>query len=185
MQVEVAGRKKLTAANGKFIVPEGASWYPGLAEGILRGVHLEILPAVRVEDVFVRTTVGPDVLNAQVTLANDTDAPAVVSLAPAVESANGANFEYPKIAEVTCDLPAKTIRTVDLKDVPWAAGTASYWWPNVPYRPGLSCAASSSRAGGQGRRARGAALRPTLRLPTVPGRGQPLRVEWHPLQSAR
>ena len=56
VQVEVAGRKKLMAANGKFIVPEGASWFPGLAEGILRGVHLEILPAVRVEDVFVRTT---------------------------------------------------------------------------------------------------------------------------------
>ena len=65
MRVEVAGRKKLVAANGKFLVPEGASWYPGLADGILRGVHLEILPAVRAEDVFVRTTLGPDVLDAR------------------------------------------------------------------------------------------------------------------------
>ena len=137
VQVEVLGRKKLTAANGKFLVPEGASWFPGLAEGILRGVHLEILPAVRVEDVFVRTTLGPDVLNAQVTLTNDTDAPATVSLASAVESANGARFEYPKIAEATYTLPAKTTRAVDLGDIPWTAGASSYWWPNVPYRPGF------------------------------------------------
>jgi hypothetical protein len=135
VQVEVAGRKKLMA-NGKFIVPEGASWYPGLEEGILRGVHLEIVPAVRVEDVFVQTSVGPDVLKAQVTLANDSDGPATVSLAPTVESANGANFNYPKMVDLTCNLPAKTTRTVDLGDVPWTAGAGSYWWPNVPYRSG-------------------------------------------------
>ena len=137
VQVEVAGRKKLTAPNGKFLVPEGASWFPGLAEGILRGVHLEILPAVRVEDVFVRTTLGPDMLNAQVTLANDTGAPATVALTSAVESTADARFEYPKIAESTYTLPANTTRKVDLGDIPWTAGAGSYWWPNVPYRPGF------------------------------------------------
>ncbi len=136
VQVEVAGRKKFMA-NGKFTVPEGASWFPGLAEGILRGVRLEILPAVRVEDVFVRTALGPDVLDAQVTLTNDTEAPATVSLAPTLESANNARFDYPKIAGITCNLPAKTTRTVDLGDVPWTAGAGSYWWPNVPYQPGF------------------------------------------------
>ena len=184
VQVEVAGRKKLMA-NGKFLVPEGASWYPGLEEGILRGVRLEIVPAVRVEDVFVRTSVGPDVLNAQVTLANDTDAPAAVSLAPAVESANGANYPYPKMTETTCQLPAKTTRTVDLGDVPWTAGAGSYWWPNVPYRPGFRAQLHRLVLSVKKRWARGAALRPTLRLPTIPGRWQPLRTQRHPLQSAR
>ena len=136
VQVEVAGRKKLMA-NGKFIVPEGASWYPGLAEGILRGVHLEILRAVGVQNVFVQTALGPDVLNAWVTLVNYTDVPAAVALSPTVESANGAHFDYPKIAEVTYDVPAQSARTVTLGEVPWTAGASSYWWPNVPYRPGF------------------------------------------------
>ena len=54
--VDVKGRKKFMV-NGKFTVPEGASWDPYLEEGILRGVHLETLPLVHVEDVFVRTDV--------------------------------------------------------------------------------------------------------------------------------
>ena len=108
-----------------------------MAEGILRGVHLEIFRAVGVENVFVQTALGPDVLNAWVTLVNYTDVPAVVALSPTVESANGANFDYPKIAEVTYDLPAQTARTVTLGEVPWTAGAKSYWWPNVPYRPGF------------------------------------------------
>jgi len=41
--VEVKGRKKFMF-NGKYTVPEGATWYDGLAEGILRGVTLEMIP---------------------------------------------------------------------------------------------------------------------------------------------
>ncbi len=133
VQVEVAGRKKFMV-NGKYTVPEGASWYPGLEEGIIRGVHLQLLPPVRVEDAFVRASIAPDMLNAQVTLVNDTDASVDVKLTSKISSANAANFDYPAIPDVSATLPAHGAQTVDLGQVPWALGAKSHWWPNVPYR---------------------------------------------------
>ena len=85
VQVEVAGRKKFMV-NGKYTVPEGATWYQGLEEGIIRGVHLNLLNPVRVEDVFIQTQVAPDTLKAEVALVNDTDFPTKVALAPVLHS---------------------------------------------------------------------------------------------------
>ncbi len=135
VQVEVAGRKKFMV-KGKYTVPEGATWYKGLEEGILRGVHLQLLPPVRVADVFVQTTLAPDTLSAGVTLMNDTDEPAAVTLVPRLSSAGPASFNYPALAPVAVTIPAHSQQLVELPAVAWTLGSGSYWWPNVPYRPG-------------------------------------------------
>ena len=73
-QVEVKGRKKFLH-NGKYLVPEGATWYDGLEEGILRGISLQILPPVHIENVFVQPQTAPDTLQAQADVTNDSDVP--------------------------------------------------------------------------------------------------------------
>ncbi|HSY43355.1 MAG TPA: glycoside hydrolase family 2 TIM barrel-domain containing protein [Candidatus Acidoferrum sp.] len=133
VQVEVAGRKKFIM-NGKYTVPEGATWFPGLAEGIIRGVHLELLPPVRIESVFVQTRLAPDILSAEVLLVNDTDNPVSATLVSKIQSAGPANFHYPAIPDLTVSLPARSSRVVELPQISWNLGEKSYWWPNVPYR---------------------------------------------------
>lgn len=133
VQVEVAGRRKFMA-HGKYTVPEGATWFPGLAEGIIRGVHLELLPPVRIESVFVLTRLAPDILSAEVLLVNDTDDAVPVTLSSKIQSGGPAGFNYPAIPDLTMTLPARASRVVELPQVPWKLGEKSYWWPNVPYR---------------------------------------------------
>ena len=135
VQVDAAGRKKFMV-NGKYTVPEGATWYKGLEEGIIRGVHLNILHPVRVADVFIQTQIAPDTFKAEVTLVNDTDVPATGSLMAALNSKSQTKFTYPKIPEVDFTLPPHSQQTVDLGPIPWNLGAQSYWWPNVPYRAG-------------------------------------------------
>ena len=135
IQVEVAGRKKFMV-KGKYTVPEGATWYKGLEEGIIRGVHLQLLPPVRVEDVFIQTKLAPDLLTAQVTLVNDTDDGSAVTLVPRLYSAGPASFDYPAISPVSVTVPAHSHQVVELPAVAWNLGAGSYWWPNVPYRAG-------------------------------------------------
>ncbi len=47
IQVDVKGRHKFML-NGKYTVPEGATWDDKLEEGILRGVSLQVLPKTRI-----------------------------------------------------------------------------------------------------------------------------------------
>jgi hypothetical protein len=135
VQIDVAGRKKFMV-NGKYTVPEGATWFPRLAEGITRGVHLELLPPVRIESAFVRTLIAPDTLSAQVLLVNDTDDVVPISLVSKIHSAGPASFHYPAIPDLTVTLPARSSRVVELPQIPWPLGEKSYWWPNVPYHAG-------------------------------------------------
>ena len=135
VQVDVAGRKKFMV-NGKYTVPEGATWHKGLEEGILRGVHLELIQPVRVENVFVRTSIAPDALNAQVTFVNDTDADAEVKLLPTLKSASATTFKYPAIQDVSVSVPKHGSKMVELGQIKWRLGSGSYWWPNVPYHAG-------------------------------------------------
>ncbi len=135
VQVQVAGRKKFMV-NGKYTVPEGATWCPSLEEGILRGVHLNLLPPVRVADVVVRTRLAPDTLEAEVTVVNDSGDLATGELQPTFKSAGGASFAYPVLPPVPYLVPAHSRQTVSLGPVDWTLGPKSYWWPNVPYRAG-------------------------------------------------
>ena len=135
VRVEVKGRRKFMV-NGKYTVPEGATWDPYLEEGILRGVHLELLPLLHTEDIYVRTNVTHKLLRAEVTLTNGSSQAAGVTLVSRLSSATGDAFSYPRISAQKVTLAAGETRTVSLGQIPWTLGSHSYWWPNVPYRSG-------------------------------------------------
>ena len=135
VQVEVKGRNKFKV-NGKYTVPEGATWDPFLEDGLLRGVHLEVLPLVHVDDVCVKTDVARKTLQAFVTVVNASDRFAAVTLTSRLSSALGLPFPYPKIAPLSVSLAPGETRVLDLGKTPWTLGRGSYWWPNVPHRPG-------------------------------------------------
>ena len=132
--VEVKGRKKFMF-NGKYTVPEGATWYDGLAEGILRGVTLEMIPLVHVEDVEVETRVHPDVLHPKVTVVNSSDHTVRLNVSASLSSWNKTPLKYPAISATTLEIPAGNSQVVDLGKIAWPLGAKSYWWPNVPYTP--------------------------------------------------
>ena len=119
--------------NGKYTVPEGATWYDGLAEGILRGVTLELIPRVHVEDVEVETSVHPDVLHPKVTVVNSSDRTVKLSVSASLSSWNKTPLKYPAIPATTLEIPAGNSQIVDLGTIAWPLGAKSYWWPNVPY----------------------------------------------------
>ncbi|MBV9852842.1 MAG: beta-galactosidase, partial [Armatimonadetes bacterium] len=133
--VEVKGRRKFMAGR-RYTVPEGATWDPYVEEGVLRGVSLQLLPPVHVEDVFVRTDVEHATLQPQATISNASGVSVTVTLAARLWSAAGAHFRYPAIPPATLRLAAGERRAVELGPVAWTLGPRSYWWPNVPYRPG-------------------------------------------------
>ncbi|MDQ2799154.1 MAG: beta-galactosidase, partial [Armatimonadota bacterium] len=135
VQVDVKGRNKFKV-NGKYIVPEGATWDPYLEEGILRGVHLELLPTIHVDDVFVRTSVTARRLQPTVTVTNASPRPATVMVLAKLLSTSQAHFAYPKIAPISVTLAGGETRAVSLGSIAWTLGPSSYWWPNVPYRAG-------------------------------------------------
>ena len=135
IQLDVKGRRKYMK-NGKFTVAEGATWFSGLADGIIRGIALQILPQVRMEDVFVKTYQNPDSLQPKVTLANDTDKPVTVEIAFRVSSWNKSPFKYNAINPITAMLKPRSTETFKATLSPWKCGAASYWWPNVPYKSG-------------------------------------------------
>lgn len=135
VQVEVKGRRKFMV-NGKYTVPEGATWCPTLEEGILRGITLQMLPDVHIDDVFVRTRLSPDTVQALVTVTNNAQKSVNVSLAAHLASWNQAKYLYPKIPTLMVTLKAGETKTIDLGVVGWTAGSPSYWWPNLPYKSG-------------------------------------------------
>jgi hypothetical protein len=135
VQVDVQGRHKFMV-NGKYTVPEGATWYPQLEEGILRGVALQILPQVHMEDVQVQTQLTPDTLNARVTVTNNSSNSAKIGLIAHLSSWNQAPWKYPEIPIATTSIAPNATQVIDLGRIGWALGPASYWWPNVPYRAG-------------------------------------------------
>lgn len=133
--VKVNGRKKYWR-DGKYLIPQGATWFEGLAEGIIRGIELQILPPVFVEDIYVKTDVASDHLQSEVTLVNTTAQAVTVTVQRYLSSAGAGAFTYPSLPSVTASLAPHERRTVDCGRTGWGLGSASYWWPNVPYRPG-------------------------------------------------
>jgi len=135
LAVNVNGRKKYLR-DGKYVVPQGATWQPKLADGIIRGIEMQILPPVFLDDVFVRTSVDGDYLQPEVVLCNHTDRTVKAVIRGKLSSWNGDRFKYPLLPEITCTLAAGERRPVDLGQTGWGLGSESYWFPNVPYRRG-------------------------------------------------
>ena len=132
IEVDVRGRKKYMV-NGKYIVPEGATWASDLEEGILRGVSLDILPLVHIDNVYVRPSVHPDALSATVTLTNSSAVPQVIHLVPYITDGKRTIVGAAHWRTVAGVLSPGESSAISLPTVPWTLGPSSYWWPNVPY----------------------------------------------------
>jgi hypothetical protein len=118
-------------------------WASRACAGLCRSVRLLTLPAVRVEAVALRASVGPPAaLALRFALVNDGAAavpPGALTLAPALSSfTHGAApppWAYPALPLLTLaqGLPPGGRGELAL-GVDWSAlGPASWWWPNRPY----------------------------------------------------
>lgn len=136
VEVQVKGREAYRLANGKYAIAEGASWFSELADGLLRGIQLQILSLVSIKDVHVITTRNPDLLNVTATVVNAGDAPKTITLSGQLSSWNKDFARYPRVVPVTATIPAHTTSSVSFSPIAWSLGPKSYWWPNVPYRRG-------------------------------------------------
>ena len=136
VEVEVRGRGAYLLPNGKFSIAEGASWFPGLADGILRAVELQVRPSVHIENIHVVTSRNPDTFHADVELANAGDKPQKVTLKGTLRSLTGGAVPYPRVVSITATVPAHSTSNLSFAPVPWPLGPGSYWWPNIPYRSG-------------------------------------------------
>jgi len=133
--VKVRGRNAFLR-NGKYLVPEGAPWQEKLADGIIRGVELRLLPKIHISDIFIRTDVAEDVIHAQFTLSNEGDQPVRAHVTPRLLSRGGRRSAYPELRGLEVQLEAGEERMCDCGRSSWGLGPRSWWWPNVPYREG-------------------------------------------------
>jgi len=136
IEVRVQGRKALVGPDGRYTVPEGASWSDDVAQGIFRSADLEVFPSVAISDTVVRTSVARRQLSYDVYVSNATDHAQDVVLDGSLGSWNNESWKYPTIAKQTVRLSADSTTKVTVGPMPWTAGAGSYWEPNIPYRAG-------------------------------------------------
>lgn len=132
--IHVDGRNKFRK-NGRYTVAEGANWCPSIEDGIIRGIHLEAVPEVRIEDVFVKTSVSERVLQAQVRIVNNGPTNANCIVTGRLASDGPLRFRYPSLQNRSVSVPPGGAQIITLTAA-WNLGRSSYWWPNVPYRRG-------------------------------------------------
>src|SRR5690349_15699987 len=134
--VNVKGRGALKASNGRYLVPDAATWSEAVPQGIFRSAFLRVYPAVYVSDTFVRTSVANKTLTYDVTVRNTSGSSRSVTLSGSLSSRNGTAFSYPELPSRTVTVAARSTATVTVGPIAWNLDSTSYWWPNVPYRSG-------------------------------------------------
>ena len=102
--------------------------------GICRSIRLVVVPAVHVEEVFVRPSVAKRKFSADVWVRNETGAEKSVTVGGTFSSWNKGSWNYPPIPPVEVNIPAQSTVKVTLGPVAWNLGPESYWWPNIPFR---------------------------------------------------
>ncbi|KOX21545.1 beta-galactosidase [Saccharothrix sp. NRRL B-16348] len=134
--VNVKGRGALKASNGRYLVPDAATWSEAIPQGIFGSAFLRVYPAVYVSDTFVRTSVANKTLSYDVSVRNTSGSSRSVTLTGSLSSINGTAFSYPELPSRTVTVAANSTVTVTVGPVAWNLDSTSYWWPNVPYRSG-------------------------------------------------
>jgi len=102
--------------------------------GIVRSVKLAILPAVHVQELFVRPSVVKQELVCDVWVRNETDQERKITLGGTFSSWNRRAWKYPAVPAVEATVPAYGMVKTRLGPVAWDLGSESYWWPNIPFR---------------------------------------------------
>jgi adhesin HecA-like repeat protein len=136
ISVQVKGRGALKSSSGKYLAPTAADWSEAIPQGIYRSAYLRVYPAVYVSDAFVRTSVANRTLSYDVSVTNSSATTTTVTLTGALTSDSAGSFSYPQLPQQTVTVPARSTAKVTVGPVAWDLGPTSYWWPNVPYRPG-------------------------------------------------
>jgi len=121
--------------DGRPIAPHWAEWCECIARGIFRGIHLRAYPTVFVADAWVETSVAANTATVRATIVNASTAPRSLRV-EAGFAACGREWPYSRVAPVEVSLQPGERREIVFGAVPWDAGAESWWWPNVPYRPG-------------------------------------------------
>jgi Glycosyl hydrolases family 2, TIM barrel domain len=137
LQVHVRDRSHFMDAEGRFTVPAGVEWNDRQARGIIRGVHMQILPAAHIEDVQIVPDTSRQTLTARILLANNSSQTRRLTLAGSFAAAMpGAGWKYPGIPSAAIAIRPGARATVTIGPLKWTPGRASWWWPNVPFRAG-------------------------------------------------
>ena len=152
-------KSSLLDVEGKFgrrLYQGGSFWGQHIA-GIWQDVFLEAVPVVHVEDVFVKSNVDKDFLEAQVTIRNDSDQAATVNVTGDVRSwISQHGKDVLSAPEVKWSLGESALKTARVSAIVPAHGTATVnisakvgkklklWSPGSPNLYGLVCYLSSS-----------------------------------------
>lgn len=137
LKVTVKGRKAFIV-KGKSIVPTAAGWSANTPQGIFRSARLVVYPQVYISDVFVRPSVAQASLYYDVWITNSSASAKNLTISGNLTSWNGDNVPYPAIADQAVSVAPGSAGKVTVGPIPWNLGSASYWWPNVPYQPGYT-----------------------------------------------
>ena len=120
----------------QWMVPQAAAWLDDMAEGIIRGARMLILPAVHLSEPYIVTSVATGTINPYVKVNNIGDRPLAGVIRARLSSADGRKFDYPKMMEIPFTINENDSRRFDLTGTVWGLGRESFWWPNVPYQKG-------------------------------------------------
>jgi hypothetical protein len=101
--------------------------------GIVRSITLAVLPAVHVQEIFVRPSVTKKQLSCDVWLRNATEKVRKLTLNAALSSWNKHDWRYPAIPTLEVAVPAHGTVKITLSPVAWELGSESWWWPNIPF----------------------------------------------------
>ncbi len=136
LTVDVKGRDALKSSSGKKLVPDAAGWSSNVPQGIFRSAVLRAVPALHVFETLVRTDVAADQFSIDVWVKNAGSSAATGTVDVALSSWTCDGTTYPTVPSAPVSVPAGMTVKVTLGPVKWGLGTASYWWPNVPYVAG-------------------------------------------------
>ena len=90
LRVHVRDRNYFKDAQGRYTVPYGTEWNDRHARGIIRGVSLQVYPAVYIDDVFVRPNTADSTFACDAKVVNTSDSARTVTLTGAFSAAKGA-----------------------------------------------------------------------------------------------
>lgn len=138
-----------TRTIGSRPFPGGSFWGQSIA-GIWQDVFLRALPAVRVEDAYIRPLVSRDALEADVTLANDTARAETVrvggAVRPWINGAGPSTLDAPEprstLGQPAFSLPPQAVtlapgQTVRVMLRQTVKGRLKLWSPDAPHLYGL------------------------------------------------
>jgi beta-galactosidase/beta-glucuronidase len=137
LKVHVKGKAAMMSG-GHSTVPDAANWQAAQTQGIFRSAFLKVYPQIYISDEFVRPSVTSTSLSYDVWVRNNSSTAQSMVISSSLSSWNGDAWAYPTIADKSFTAAANATTKVTVGPISWNLGTASYWWPNVPYVSGYT-----------------------------------------------